>query len=193
MAINYEQGRAYALSSISPDILVNPKAFAAWCNEFISELKKPIEPDVKKTVTVFTDGACSGNPGKGGWAAVLMFGDKYKEISGATIDTTNNRMELSAAIQALKALKVPCKAILQTDSAYLADPFNKGWISKWQTNGWCKSDKKPIENQDLWEELIALTGTHEVTFVKVKGHSDNEWNNRCDALAKAAIKQLEAA
>ena len=138
-------------------------------------------------VDIYTDGACSGNPGPGGWAAVLMFGGKEKELSGGKMETTNNQMELSAAIQGLKALKVPCRVRLHSDSAYLINAFNKGWIKKWQSNGWCTSKKEPVENQDLWQELIAQSAIHEIEWIKVKGHAENEYNNRCDKLAVAAV------
>lgn len=141
-----------------------------------------------KTVTIYTDGACSGNPGPGGWAAVLMHGPHERVLAGSAHHTTNNRMELQAAIEALRALKQPCRVKLHTDSAYLARAFNEGWVEKWQRNGWKTSSKKPVENQDLWKELIELTDTHDVSWIKVKGHADNELNNRVDALAVEAMK-----
>jgi len=143
-----------------------------------------------KHVTIYTDGACSGNPGAGGWGAVLMYGSHKKELSGSDRETTNNRMELQAAIEALRILKEPCKVDLYTDSAYLCRAFTDGWLVNWQRNGWLNSKKQPVENKDLWQALLALTQTHQVSWIKVKGHSDNEWNNRCDALARAAIKTL---
>lgn len=139
---------------------------------------------------MYTDGACSGNPGPGGWGAVLIYRSFRREMSGAQADTTNNRMELSAAIFALEALKEPCKVDLYTDSAYLMRAFEERWIDRWQANGWKTSTKKPVENMELWQELIRLTGVHQVRFHKVKGHSDNENNNRCDKLARDAIKAL---
>ena len=141
----------------------------------------------KKMVEIYTDGACSGNPGPGGWAAVLMYGDKKKEISGGESQTTNQRMEMKAAVEALKALKYPCEVSLYSDSAYLVNAFNQGWLDRWQRNGWKTSQKKPVENKDLWEELLTLTEKHRVKFVKVKGHADNVYNNRCDELARAEI------
>ena len=142
---------------------------------------------MKKIVEIYTDGACSGNPGPGGWAAVLMYGDKKKEISGGESQTTNQRMEMKAAVEALKALKYSCEVSLYSDSAYLVNAFNQGWLDRWQRNGWKTSQKKPVENKDLWEELLKLTEKHRVKFVKVKGHSDNQYNNRCDELARAEI------
>ena len=145
-----------------------------------------------KTVYIYTDGACSCNPGPGGWAAVLIYGDIKKEISGAEKDTTNNRMELLAAINGLKALKQPCIVELYTDSAYLHDTFAKGWIWSWQKKNWTKSDKQPVLNVDLWKELLDLNSIHKINWHKVKGHSDNELNNRCDELARKAIQSLKA-
>ncbi len=144
-----------------------------------------------KKVTVYTDGACSVNPGVGGWAAILMFKSIRKEISGGAYETTNNRMEITAAIMALKALKEPCEVDIYTDSAYLCDTFSKGWIYGWLKKIWKKSDNKPVENQDLWKDILELTRTHKVNWHKVKGHADNEFNNRCDQLARAEIKKLK--
>jgi len=141
-----------------------------------------------KKVTVYTDGACSGNPGSGGWGAVLKFGAHTREISGFEPDTTNNRMELTAAVKALQTLKEPCIVTLYSDSAYLVNSFQQHWLTKWQLNGWKTSKKGLVENQDLWRELLDLTSTHRVEWLKVKGHSDNEFNNRCDKLAREAIK-----
>lgn len=143
-----------------------------------------------KEVVIYTDGACSKNPGPGGWGAVLRFGPHSREISGSEPDTTNNRMELTAAVQALKALKEPCEVTLYSDSAYLINTFQQGWLTKWQLNGWKTSNKGPVENQDLWRQLLELTARHHVTWVKVKGHSDNELNNRCDKMARDEIKKL---
>ena len=139
-----------------------------------------------KRVTIYTDGACSGNPGPGGWGAVLLYGAHRREISGFEASTTNNRMEMMAAIQALRLLREPCEVELYSDSSYLVDAFNKKWIQNWMARGWVKTDKKPVKNQDLWEELVALSSTHKVRFVYVKGHADNPENNRCDQLAVAA-------
>ena len=144
----------------------------------------------RKEITVYTDGACSGNPGPGGWGAILQYNSHIKEIYGGEEETTNNRMELTAAIRALETLKEPCKVDLYTDSAYLCRAFTENWIVNWQRNGWKTSQKQPVENQDLWQELIRLSSIHDVDWHKVKGHSDNENNNRCDALARAAIKAM---
>lgn len=140
-----------------------------------------------KEVTIYTDGACSGNPGPGGWGAVLMYGEHRKEISGGDAHTTNNRMELTGPIEALELLKQQCKVRLYSDSAYLVNAFNQHWIANWQRNGWQTSQKKPVENKELWQRLLELCRTHEVEFIKVKGHADNAENNRCDELARAAI------
>ena len=136
-----------------------------------------------KQVEIFTDGACSGNPGPGGWGAVLRYGSAEKELSGGAADTTNNRMELSAVIAALSALKEPCKVTLTSDSKYVIDAVTKGWAKKWQANGWVKSDKKPALNADLWEKLLALLEKHDVRFVWVKCHAGHPENERCDRLA----------
>lgn len=145
----------------------------------------------KKQVTIYTDGACSGNPGNGGWGAILMYGKTKKEISGAEKDTTNNRMELTAVINALKLLKEPCIVDLYSDSAYVVNAFLQDWISGWKAKNWRGSDKKVVKNLDLWQTLVALTEIHDVNFIKVKGHADNEFNNRCDELATSAILTLE--
>lgn len=145
------------------------------------------EMAAEKEVIIYTDGACSGNPGPGGWAAILMYGEHVKEISGGHPMTTNNRMELTAAVEALRRLKRPCRVTVYSDSAYLVNAFEQGWLEKWQRNGWLNSRKEPVENRDLWEALLELTRRHEVRFRKVKGHHDNVWNNRCDALAVEAI------
>ena len=141
-----------------------------------------------KEILMYTDGACSGNPGPGGWGTVLMFGEHIKEISGYMPETTNNRMELFAAVQGFTALKQPCIVTLYSDSAYLVNAFQQKWLDNWQTRNWVKSDKKPVENQDLWKELLRLSGIHAVTWIKVKGHASNKENNRCDELATGAIK-----
>ena len=143
----------------------------------------------RKTVLIYTDGACSGNPGPGGWAAILEFGPHRKEISGYMAGTTNNRMELFAAISALGALKEPCNVRLYSDSAYLVNAFNDHWIEGWKKKGWKKSDGTPVENQDLWQILLLQTKKHHVEFHKVKGHADHPQNNRCDELARAAIDE----
>ena len=142
-------------------------------------------------VTIYTDGACSGNPGPGGWGAVLMYKDTKKEISGANKDTTNNIMELTAVIEALKMLKFPCEVELYSDSAYVVNAFDKGWIYGWVKNNWKTASKEPVKNKELWQELYNLTKTHKVQFIKVKGHADNEYNNRCDKLATDEIKKIK--
>ena len=145
---------------------------------------------MKKTVTLYTDGACSGNPGLGGYGGILIYGDVQREYSGAEEQTTNNRMEILAVIVGLNKLKYPCKVDVYSDSAYTVNAFLNGWIYEWATNGWKKADGKSVLNIDLWQELYSLTKTHEVTFHKVAGHADNAFNNRCDELARNAIKQL---
>jgi len=142
-----------------------------------------------KKVTIYTDGACSGNPGPGGWGAILMYGDHKLEISGGETHTTNNRMELTGPIEALKKLNTPCEVSLYSDSAYLVNAFVQNWLVNWQRRNWIKSDKKPVENQDLWKEIVELTKIHSIKWIKVRGHADNEYNNRCDELARAAIKR----
>ena len=141
-----------------------------------------------KKVEIFTDGACSGNPGPGGWGAVLRFGGMEKELCGGDDDTTNNRMELTACIEALSALKEPCEVTLTTDSQYVVNGMTKGWASSWQKNGWIKSDKKPAQNPDLWEKLLELSKQHKLTFVWIKGHAGHPENERCDALAVGYYK-----
>lgn len=141
-----------------------------------------------KEIDIYTDGACSGNPGPGGWGVVLIYQENKKELSGYQPETTNNRMELFAAIQGLSALKESCAVNLYSDSSYLVNAFEKQWIEKWQRNGWKTSTKSPVENQDLWKLLLIHVCKHQVRFIKVKGHSDNQYNNRCDEMAVAAIK-----
>ncbi|MBE6931902.1 MAG: ribonuclease HI [Ruminococcaceae bacterium] len=143
---------------------------------------------MRKTVTIYTDGACSGNPGPGGWGAILRYGAHEKELSGGHPETTNNRMELTAVIRALEALKEPCRVELYTDSRYIVDAIEKGWLHSWQKNGWRKADKKPALNVDLWQQILELFATHEVQLHWVRGHAENEYNNRCDALAVAQYK-----
>ena len=147
---------------------------------------------MKKTVALYTDGACSGNPGIGGYAGILIYGDVKKEYSGADAQTTNNRMEVIAVIEGLKRLKYPCNVDVYSDSAYTVNAFLNGWIYAWRKNGWKKADGKAVLNTDLWEELYTLTQTHSVTFHKIAGHADNELNNRCDELARGAIVELRA-
>ena len=141
-------------------------------------------------VIIYTDGACSGNPGPGGWGAILMHKNNKKEISGGNKNTTNNIMELTAVIEALKLLKYPCKVKLYSDSAYLVNGFSQGWIYNWQKNNWKTASKEPVKNKEIWQEIYHLTQVHKVKFIKVKGHADNEFNNRCDEMARTAIKTL---
>ena len=138
-----------------------------------------------KRVTIYTDGACSGNPGPGGWGAILMYGRHKKELSGGEGQTTNNRMELTAVITALEQLKEPCAVDLYSDSKYIIDALTLGWARSWQAKGWRKPDKKPALNPDLWQRLLELCDIHQVTCHWVKGHGENEYNNRCDQLAVA--------
>ena len=138
-----------------------------------------------KHVYIYTDGACSGNPGAGGWGAILRFGNVEKELSGGEDMTTNNRMELTAVIRGLEALKESCTVELYSDSKYVIDGLQKGWAASWQKRGWIKSDKKPALNPDLWERLLELTACHEMHYHWVKGHAENPKNNRCDELAVA--------
>lgn len=142
-------------------------------------------------VTIYTDGACSGNPGPGGWAAILIAGNFKKELSGGEAQTTNNRMELAGVINGLRALKRPCKVTIYSDSAYVVNAFNQNWLAKWMNNGWKNSAKAEVANADLWKELAVLTATHQVTFSKVKGHADDELNNRCDELAVAESRKFK--
>lgn len=144
-----------------------------------------------KTVTIYTDGACSGNPGPGGWGAILRYGNFQKELSGGEERTTNNRMELTGVITALEALKEPCVVELWSDSKYVIDALQKGWAKSWKAKGWRKPDKKPALNPDLWERLLELCEYHTVHLHWVKGHADNEFNNRCDQLAVAESKKFQ--
>jgi len=153
-------------------------------------VSQPSRP--KPLITLYTDGACSGNPGPGGWAALLEHGGRELELAGAEAATTNNRMELRAVIEGLQALKTPTRVRVHTDSAYIANAFNQNWIKGWQRNGWRTASKQPVKNQDLWQSLLRLMDIHEVEFVKVKGHSDDERNNRVDRLAVREIERLRA-
>lgn len=144
-----------------------------------------------KQVELYTDGACSGNPGVGGYGGILLYKGVEKEYSGAEEETTNNRMEVRAVIEGLKLLKYPCEVEVYSDSAYTVNAYVNGWIDGWRNNSWKKADGKPVLNVDLWEELYALTSIHKVTFHKVAGHADNELNNRCDKLATGAIAQFK--
>lgn len=141
-------------------------------------------------IIIYTDGACSGNPGPGGWAAVLIYNGKEKEISGGNKNTTNNIMEITAVIEGLKALKYPCEVELYSDSAYVVNTFTQGWIFNWMQKGWKTASGDSVKNKELWQELYSLTKIHKVTFNKVKGHAYNHYNNRCDELARDAIKNL---
>lgn len=136
-----------------------------------------------KSVNIYTDGACKCNPGPGGWGAIIVYGEHEKELSGGEAQTTNNRMELMAAISALEALKEPCHVTLTSDSKYMIDSIEKKWVYGWRERGWKKSDKSPALNPDLWEKLLALLEIHDVKFVWVKGHAGHPYNERCDALA----------
>jgi len=143
-----------------------------------------------KEISIYTDGACSGNPGPGGWGAVLFYGDHTRELSGGAADTTNQRMELTAVIEALRALKVTdWQVTVHTDSAYIVNAFQQKWIENWQKNGWKNSKKEAVANQDLWKELIVLMQKNKVKIEKVKGHAGDRWNERCDELARAAVKK----
>ena len=141
-------------------------------------------------VDIYTDGACSGNPGPGGWAAILVARGVEKTISGSELSTTNNRMEMTAAIEALKQLKRPCQVRLYSDSAYLVSAFTRGWLDNWQHNGWRNAARDPVSNMDLWQDLLQQAGRHQVEWIKVRGHADHEYNNRCDQLAVAQISKL---
>jgi ribonuclease HI len=144
----------------------------------------------KNEVIIYTDGACSGNPGPGGWGALLRYQDKEKELSGGEAHTTNNRMEMMAVIQAIKAIKKPCRLKIHSDSALIINAMTKGWIESWQSKGWKKADKKPVENQDLWMSLLDAIQSHDVEWIKVKGHAGIPDNERVDQLAVQAAKQF---
>ncbi|MBR4951292.1 MAG: ribonuclease HI [Clostridia bacterium] len=143
-----------------------------------------------KKINLYTDGACKGNPGAGGWAAILEYEGREKELFGGDKSTTNNRMELIAAIEGLKALKEPCSVTLYSDSQYLVNAINKGWLESWQAKGWKKADKSKVLNDDLWKELVALLDTHTVEFIWVRGHDGHAYNERCDALASGYAEKL---
>ena len=144
----------------------------------------------KPHVEIYTDGACSGNPGNGGWGAVLMYNGAQKEMSGGVENTTNNQMELLACIKALEASKQPCRVDLYSDSAYVVNSFLQNWLVNWKLNGWKGANKKPVKNIELWQQLDNLCNIHDVTWHKVKGHADNVYNNRCDQLAVSAINRI---
>ena len=143
-------------------------------------------------VEIYTDGACSGNPGPGGWGAILSSGGRERELAGGEPHTTNQRMEIQAAIEGLRALRMPCRVKLYSDSAYLIRAFQDGWLESWQRNGWRTKNKGEVANQELWQELLKVAAPHQITWIKVRGHSDNEGNNRADALARAGIKKQKA-
>lgn len=144
-----------------------------------------------KKVTIYTDGACSGNPGIGGWGTILIYNGHERILSGYNKDTTNNRMELFAVIQGLSALKEPCEVEVYSDSAYVCNAFIEGWTKRWEKNNWKTSNKSDVKNDDLWKMLLMLMSAHKVKYIKVKGHADNEYNNRCDKLATDAIKRVK--
>lgn len=144
-----------------------------------------------KTVEIYTDGACSGNPGPGGYCAILIYGEFEKVVSGCEVETTNNRMELLAVIKGLECLKEKCNVNLYSDSQYVIEAFNQEWIFAWEQNGWRTAGKKQVKNIDLWQKLLEQYRTHKINFIKVKGHADNEYNNRCDKIAVQEYKKLE--
>lgn len=145
----------------------------------------------RKNVILYTDGACSGNPGPGGYGAILIYKGIEKEISGGKLNTTNNQMEMTAVIKGLQILKEPCNVTVYSDSAYVVNSIDKGWIYSWKKNNWKKADKSMVKNIDLWEELLKLLEIHTVKFIKVKGHADNEYNNRCDRLAVSETDKIK--
>ena len=144
-----------------------------------------------KLVDIYTDGACSGNPGAGVYCSILIYNGVEKVVSGNELDTTNNRMEIMAVINGLECLKEPCEVNLYSDSQYVVDEFNQGWILSWQNSGWRTANKKEVKNIDLWQKLLELCAVHKVNFIKVKGHADNEYNNRCDKIAVSEYKKLQ--
>ena len=160
-------------------------------DRLFAKIRKTWRRKKMKTVTIYTDGACSGNPGPGGWGAILIYGTHKRELSGGEADTTNNRMELTAVIQALSLLKEPCIVELWSDSKYVIDGLEKGWARGWQKRGWIKSDKKPAINPDLWGRLLELESLHTLRYHWVKGHAENEYNNRCDELAVAESQKYK--
>ena len=160
-------------------------------DRLFAKIRKTWRRKKMKTVTIYTDGACSGNPGPGGWGAILIYGTHKRELSGGEADTTNNRMELTAVIQALSLLKEPCIVELWSDSKYVIDGLEKGWARGWQKRGWIKSDKKPALNPDLWGRLLELESLHTLRYHWIKGHAENEYNNRCDELAVAESQKYK--
>ncbi len=208
-ALEYDKKRTEYLESIGLEVIRIPnnevfRNFGAVCSYIDTTVNERMNPpgpsghlplkgkalkdNTMKTVTIYTDGACSGNPGPGGWGAILMYGAYKKELSGGEKMTTNNRMELLGVISALQALKEPCIVELWSDSKYVIDALQKGWAVSWRSKGWKKADKKPALNTDLWEVLLALTEKHEMRYHWVKGHAENPYNNRCDELA---VKERE--
>lgn len=194
--INYENGRSFA-ATLTPELVQNPGAFQNWCNHFISALKSPVEehkPAIpacdRKTVVIFTDGACSGNPGPGGYGAILSLGEHRREISGGEEHTTNNRMELMGVISALEMLKKPMPVVVYTDSTYVQTNYPR--LEKWQQNGWLTSSKQPVMNTELWQRLQKAVNDHciTITFEKVKGHVGHPENERCDQLARDAAARF---
>ena len=144
-----------------------------------------------KIVDIYTDGACSGNPGAGGYCSILIYNGVEKVVSGSESQTTNNRMEILAVIKGLECLKEPCEVNVYSDSQYVVDAFNQNWIFSWQNSGWRTANKKEVKNIDLWQRLLELYSVHKITFIKVKGHADNEYNNRCDKIAVSEYKKLQ--
>lgn len=144
-----------------------------------------------KIVDIYTDGACSGNPGSGGYCSILIYNGIEKVVSGSEFETTNNRMEIIAVIKGLECLKEPCEVNLYSDSQYVVDAFNQNWIFAWQNSGWRTANKKEVKNIDLWQRLLELYNVHKINFIKVKGHADNEYNNRCDKIAVSEYKKLQ--
>ena len=175
------------LNMTNQTYMSNFKVIAEISRENFSDELNFTESVKDNAVTIYTDGACSGNPGAGGWGAILMTNSKAKEISGFEAETTNNKMELTAVIKALELLKKPCTVDLYSDSAYVVNAINLGWLENWKANGWKGADKKSVKNIELWQALDNLLAIHKVTFIKVKGHADNKFNNRCDELATGEI------
>ena len=167
-----------------------PPAFFFWLSRGARSGRAKHNGVSMKEVTIYTDGACSGNPGPGGWGAILEYRGHEKELSGGAAETTNNRMELTGVIRALEQLKEPCRVRLYSDSKYVIDALSLGWAVRWRANGWRKADRKPALNVDLWEQLLALTAQHEMEYHWVKGHAENPKNNRCDELAVAESRKF---
>ena len=172
------------------DVFDNQENIIALGKQVLSG-RRLLKRRTMKTVTIYTDGACSGNPGPGGWGAILMYGPHKRELSGGEAATTNNRMELTAVIEALSLLKEPCIVDLWSDSKYVIDGLEKGWAKGWKARGWKKADKKPALNPDLWDRLLALTEVHSLRYHWVKGHAENAYNNRCDELAVAESQKYK--